>query len=399
MTKTITQFLIDRFSIPPVLQEWVGLFVMLFVAFVIAVAFACLFAGFITWVERRIAARIMSRVGPNRVGPMGLLQWLADALKSFLKEDIIPEQADKLLFKAGVYLPVIGFFAAFATLPFSEQIIAADLNVGILFILSVTSFTVLGLVFSGWGSNNKWALLGGMRSAAQIVSYEIPTTLSVLIPVMMAGSLSLQEITNAQGGWPFQWFFFDNPFGFIGFFIFFIATIAEGNRIPFDLPEAENELVAGFALEYSGMRYLFFYLVEWGNLYLIGALSTILFFGGWNLPGITAAQIHSNWYLQILALLFFWFKVSFFVFIIIQLRWTLPRLRIDQFMNLCWKYLVPIGFICLLGTLFWTTFTFPKMLIRYLLTLFGGLLVIVYLARVIYHFKYSRAKIDLNFLP
>jgi len=251
---------------------------------IVLLGFVLIVAGVTTWFERRVWARIQSRVGPNRVGPQGILQWLADGLKLFMKEDVTPAAADPVLFKAAPYLVVMGFVAAFVSLPFSGNLIVADLNVGILYITAVTSLVVVGILMAGWASNNKWSLFGGIRAAAQIVSYEIPAALSIFVVVLITGTLSMQGIIQAQGWAPHQWFVFHSPFAFLAFWVLYVSLLAEANRTPFDLPEAETELVAGFVTEYSGMRYMLFFLVEWGNLYLISAIMVTLFLGGWQIP-------------------------------------------------------------------------------------------------------------------
>ena len=390
--------LAEKWGLGPIGTEYLAVLFMVLVATIIAAGFATLFAGAVTWVERRVAGRIQSRIGPNRVGPQGILQWLADGLKAFFKEDFIPPEGDRTLFKMSVYFPVIGFFAVFAVLPFSQKLIAADLNVGVFYAFSVTSFTVIGIVFAGWASNNKWSLLGGMRSVAQIISYEVPIALSALVPIMIAGSLSTQSIISAQGGWPWQWFVFHNPFAFVAFFVFFVSNLAEGNRIPFDLPEGESELVSGYSTEYSGFRYLLFYLVEWGNLYVMAALSTLLFFGGWRIPGVSTELMASSWWYQLIGLVVFWIKAFTFVFIIIQIRWTLPRVRIDQFMNMAWKYMIPFAFVTFLGTGIWLMF--PKwfeILTQWVLFLIGLGILGIFFWRVKYTLDYIKAKVDLKF--
>src|SRR5215831_5026332 len=251
------------------------------VAAVIIFGFVLNVAGVTTFIERRVWARIQSRIGPNRVGPQGILQWLADGIKLLMKEEIVPAEADARLFKLAPYVVTVGFVAAFVAIPFGSALIAADLNVGILYITAVTSLVVVGILMAGWASNNKWSLIGGIRSAAQIVSYEIPAALSIFSIVLITGTLSMQSIIKAQGWAPWDWFVFYSPFTFVSFWILFTALLAEGNRTPFDLPEAESELVAGFVTEYSGARYLFFFLVEWGNLYVISAVLVTLFLGGW----------------------------------------------------------------------------------------------------------------------
>ncbi len=261
----------NLFHADPAVWSWTWLVqaVVIGIAAFLAFAFVAIFAGPVSWIERRIAARIQSRVGPNRVGPQGILQWLADGVKCWLKEDLVPATADKPLFLAAPYLVFTGMFGAFVVLPFGANVVAADLNVGILYILAITSLVVVGLLMAGWGSNSKWALFGGVRSAAQLVSYEVPSAFSLLTVVLLAGTLSTQGIVAAQGGWPWQWFIFRNPFMFAAFFLYFTSAIAEGNRTPFDLPEAESEIIAGYNIEYSGMRFLFFLFAEWANIWIM----------------------------------------------------------------------------------------------------------------------------------
>jgi len=342
-------------------------------------------AGVTSWLERRVWARIQSRIGPNRVGPQGFLQWLADGLKNLLKEDIIPSAADKWLFSLAPYLVVAGFIATFATIPFTSSLIIADLNIGILYITGVTGIVVVGVLMAGWSSNNKWSLLGGIRSAAQIVSYEIPAGLSVFPIVLLTGTLSMQGIIRAQGWAPWDWFFFYNPFTFVAFFVFFVAALAEGNRTPFDIPEAESELVAGFCTEYSGMRYLLFFLEEWGNLYVIGAIVTTLFLGGWQVPAFTDNQT----LLTVAQFGTFFLKAYFFVFLAMWVRATLPRLRVDQLMTVCWKYMVPIAIVNMIGTAAWMLLV-PEALGRMVqigMTVGGGVVVVVFFRRVRFHLR------------
>jgi len=316
-------------------------------------AFVALFAGPVTWVERRVAGRMQSRIGPNRVGPHGFLQWLADGLKNLLKEDLVPREADPVLFRLAPYFVWAGMFGTFAVLPFSAAWIAADASIGILYVMAITALVVVGLIMGGWASNSKWSLLGGMRSAAQIVSYEIPTALAILCPVLVAGSLSTQDIIRAQGGWPWQWIAFHDPFCLAALVVFFIASLAEGNRTPFDIPEAESELVSGYNTEYSGFRFLAFLFAEWANLWIMGAVATLAFLGGWQLPGVPADVQAASILLNVAGMAVFVGKTSVLVLVIIHLRWTLPRIRVDQMMNICWKYLVPISFVCLLGAAGW----------------------------------------------
>jgi NADH-quinone oxidoreductase subunit H len=350
-------------------------------------------AGVTTFVERRVWARIQSRVGPNRVGPQGILQWLADGIKLLMKEDIVPEAADPRLFRLAPFVVVLGFVAAFVCIPFSGDLIVADLNVGILYITSVTSLVVVGILMAGWASNNKWALIGGIRAAAQIVSYEIPAALSIFTIVLITGTLSMQGIIRAQGWGPWDWFVFHSPFTFVAFFLLYTALLAEGNRTPFDLPEAETELVAGFVTEYSGARYLFFFLVEWGNLYVISAIMVTLFLGGWQIPPITDNAVVRN----LLQFVTFFAKSYFFVLVAMWIRATLPRIRVDQLMTTCWKYLVPISFLNLLGTALWVVI-FPdgSRFFEALLTAGGFGLIAYFIYRVRFHLRRSRAEITLS---
>src|SRR5512141_1451887 len=263
--------------------QFVYVFFMGLFSFLV-INFAAISGGIFSWAERRIAARMQSRVGPNRVGPAGFLQWIADAVKLLFKEDLIPAEADALLFRSAPYFVLVGFGLSFVALPFGESLIAADLNVGIFYMVAVTALVVVGILVAGWSSNSKWALFGGLRSAAQIVSYEIPGGLAVMVPVLMAGTLSMQGIIRSQGAWPWQWFALVNPFAAVAFVVFFVAQLAEGNRTPFDLPEAESELVAGYLSEYSAFRFAIYFLVEWGNLWVMAAVAVTLFLGGWQVP-------------------------------------------------------------------------------------------------------------------
>jgi NADH-quinone oxidoreductase subunit H len=350
-------------------------------------------AGVTTFIERRVWARIQSRIGPNRVGPQGILQWLADGIKLLMKEDVIPEAADSRLFILAPYVVVMGFVAAFVVMPFSSVLIAADLNVGILYMTAVTTLVVVGILMAGWASNNKWSLIGGIRAAAQIVSYEIPAALSIFPIILITGTLSTQGIIQAQGWAPWSWFVFYNPFTFIAFFILFTALLAEGNRTPFDLPEAESELVAGFVTEYSGARYLFFFLVEWGNLYVISAIMVILFLGGWQFPAITDNAFVMN----VLQFLTFFLKSYFGVIVTMWIRATLPRIRVDQLMSTCWKYLVPISFLNFLGTAIWLVI-WPdgNPVVEGLMTIVGFGIVGYFFYRVSFHLRRSGSDLLLS---
>jgi NADH-quinone oxidoreductase subunit H len=360
---------------------------MLLAAFAVLSFFVAPLAGVTSWLERRVWARMQSRVGPNRVGPQGILQWLADGIKNLLKEDIIPATADKWLFSLAPYVVFVGFLTTFVVIPFGGQLIVADLNIGILYILAVTSLVVVGILMAGWSSNNKWSLLGGMRSAAQIVSYEIPAGFAVLNIVLVAGTLSMQGIIRNQGWAPWDWYLFYNPFTFAAFFLYFTAALAEGNRTPFDIPEAESELVAGYVTEYSGMRFLFFFFAEWGNLYVIGAVATTLFLGGWQIPPITDNPTLT----AALQFMVFFVKAYMWVFVAMWVRATLPRVRVDQLMSLCWKYMVPLSFLCLFGTAIWMLI-WPQgnRPISIALFAFGLLILVRFFVRVKYQIRHSR---------
>ena len=285
----------------------------------------------LTWAERKVAGRMQRRIGPKEVGPFGLIQPIADALKLLGKEILTPRQVEKPLYYLAPTLVFIPVLVSFIVIPFDASLQVRDINVGILVILAFSSLSVLSILFAGWGSNNKYALIGSIRSVAQNVAYEIPLLLSLLPIIMMTNSLSLKEIVEAQKN---SWFVFWQPLAFL---IYFIAGVAETNRTPFDLPEAESELVAGYHTEYSGMRFALFFLAEYTNIFIVSAIAVTFFLGGYQgpfLPGIV------------------WFLIKSYslVFVIIWLRWTFPRVRFDQLLNFSWKVLIPLTFINLLVT-------------------------------------------------
>ncbi len=310
--------------------------------------------------ERKVSAFMQDRIGPNRTGYRGLFQTLADILKLIQKEDIINSEADKKLFNLSPLLVFAGSYAAFAAIPFSGMFIGTNAEVGIFFILAISSLVVAGILMGGWASNNKYSLLGAMRSAAQIISYEIPTALVILSIVMLTGTLSLNTISEMQTAYFWNWNIFGGaadgllqivlmPFMIIGFIILYISTLAEVNRVPFDIPEAESELVSGFHTEYSGMKFAMFFLAEYANMFAVSAIIATVFFGGYQSPfGYLGNTL--NFPLLIPFEQFFWFMIKglFFVFVQMWLRWTLPRLRVDQLMTVCWKYLIPYAFINLI---------------------------------------------------
>ncbi len=312
---------------------WLDLGVMIFAAAIILAGLLTL-TLFLVWWERKVSAHFQDRLGPMRTGPHGTLQTIIDTVKLMQKEDVIPATADRKVF---FWAPIVAFLAAFmgyAVIPFGKGLIASDLNIGVLYIIAITAFTVISLLMAGWASNNKYALLGGMRSAAQIISYEVPLTLSVLGAVMLAGTLSMNSIVEAQGPYFWHWYWLPQ---ILGFGIYFIAATAEVNRTPFDLPEAEQELVAGFNVEYSGMKFAMFFLAEFVNMFTVSAIATTLFLGGWQ-PPIPGLAFIPSW-------LWFLGKTLFLVFVLMWFRWTYPRLRVDQLMGFAWKFLLPLAFI------------------------------------------------------
>ena len=316
--------------------------------------FITVYAFVVIYMELKVSSFIQDKVGPMgqgvglHAGKWGVLQPIADALKLLTKEDIIPESADKPLFIMAPFMIFIGAFIGFIALPFGEYIIITDLNIGIFYILAVGSFSVIALILAGWASNNKWSLYGGMRSAAQIVSYEIPAGLSIVVVIMLSSTLSMQGIVKYQEGGIFNWIIFTNPFAFVAFFIYFISAMAETNRTPFDIPEAESELVGGFHTEYSGMRFAFFFLSEYANMFVVSGVAATGFLGGWQspIPGYFNTPLWG----------IFWMlsKTMFLVFMMIWMRWTFPRLRVDQLMNVCWKVLLPISLVNIFGVGIWT---------------------------------------------
>lgn len=286
---------------------------------------------FLVWWERKIGAHIQQRFGPMRHGWHGWYQTIVDALKLLQKEDILVVTRDRFVFFWAPVLCFVASYLAYITIPFGEGLVVADLNIGILYIMAVTTFVVLSLLMAGWGSNNKYALLGGMRSAAQVVSYEVPMVASILVVIIYVGSLSMVDIAQSQSGWITNWFIFRVPFGPIAFVTYIIAATAEANRVPFDIPEAEQELVAGYNIEYSGMKFAMFFLAEFVNLFTVSAIATTLFLGAWHGPFLP------SW-------IWFLIKTLGVVLLLMLFRWTYPRLRVDQLMEFAWKFLVPLTF-------------------------------------------------------
>lgn len=311
---------------------WLTITVNLMIAAVLLGVLSVM-ALFLVWWERKVSAHIQDRLGPMRVGWHGVVQTLADGVKLLQKEDITPAQADRPVF---FWAPVICYatcFMAYVAIPWGDGLIPADLNIGILYIIAITTFTVISLLMAGWGSNNKWSLLGGMRSAAQMISYEIPLIVSILGVLMLSETMSMQGIVAKQDG-ILNWYIWKQPLAFV---IYMIAATAEANRTPFDLPEAEQELVAGFNVEYSGMKFAMFFLAEFLNMFTVSAIATTLFLGGWNGP------LLPSW-------IWFLVKTLAIVFVLMWIRWTYPRLRVDHLMEFAWKWLLPLAFLNLILT-------------------------------------------------
>ena len=340
------------------LTPWLALLAAALVAAGLVIAFIGVAALMFIWAERKVSARIQDRLGPTRTGPFGLLQSLADGIKLISKEDFAPDAADKILFRIAPYLAFCASFCAFIVLPFAPHLVAYNFSIAAFFILAILSSEVFGILLAGFASGSKWSLYGGVREAAQVVSYEVPRSLCVLVPICISGTLSLTAISDLQGGWFFDWYVFHDPFTFIAFILFFIVATASCKRAPFDLAEAESELVGGFHTEYSGIRWSYFFMAEYGSMFAVSGLAVILFLGGWH-TGIVPGNIEENlglWLGTIVYAATFTFKSSLLVLVMMWLRWSLPRLRIDQVMMTCLKYFLPISCGLLLGVCLWQLF-------------------------------------------
>ena len=324
------------------------------------------------YMERKVSAFMQDRLGPMEVGLFGFKggkrfwggigQTIADAIKLLVKEDIIPKDANRFLMILAPFIIFIGAFVTFIGVPFSEGLVISDFNIGILYVIAMSSVGVIGIILAGWSSNNKWSLYGAMRAAAQIISYEIPIGLSLILVVIVVGSLEMSAIVDWQA--QNRWFLLHSPFAFLGFIIYFISGVAETNRVPFDIPEAESELVAGWMTEYSGFRWALFFLSEYTNMLIVSIIGAIVFLGGWlspfqmvNIPGVDIPSkflIFDGFYMGL-----FWvlFKAIILIFVMMWFRWTFPRLRVDQLMYLCWKVFIPFAlgnlvFVCIWELLF-----------------------------------------------
>lgn len=325
------------------------------IAATVLIIFMLVSAIFFVWLERKVSARIQDRLGPTRVGgKFGWLQTLADGVKLLVKEDIIPTVADPILFRLGPYVALAGSYLAFTALPFGNDVVAVRLNIAVFFMLAVLSSEVFGVILGGYASGSKWSLFGGMREAAQVVSYEVPRAISVLVPVIVAGSMNLSEVARSQDGMFWNWYVFHDPFTFCAFWTFFTCGTASCKRAPFDLAEAESELVAGFHTEYSGFRWLIFFMAEYGSMFAISGIAVLLFLGGWGtgllwFEPVDKLGVAGN----LIDMVVFVLKGWVLVFVMMWVRWTLPRLRIDQVMVTCLRYVLPVSCVLLLGVCCW----------------------------------------------
>ena len=362
--KSIIQILADQLMLIPTIGNNVDfIYIFLTVTIVPALVVFLIFvvnATIAVYIERKVAAFMQDRLGPMEVGIFGFKggkkfwggigQTIADAMKLLFKEDIMPAKADKALMLLAPFIIFVGAFVTFIAIPLSDAIVISDFNIGLFYIMAMSSVGVIGIILAGWSSNKKWSLYGAMRSAAQIISYEIPIGLTLLLVVLTVGSLNLGEIVAWQS--ENRWFIFHSPFTFVAFFIYYISVVAETNRTPFDIPEAESELVAGWMTEYSGFKWAIFFLSEYANMLIVSFVAAIVFLGGWLSP-FAMFNIFPE-YLRFadgpfIGVFWLFVKAIFLVFVMMWFRWTFPRLRVDQLMYLCWKVFIPF---CLLNLFF-----------------------------------------------
>ena len=354
----MAEFLINSAGLP----EWLAWTITAVVAAVLILNVIAGGALVFIWAERKIAARIQDRLGPTRTGGrFGWLQSLADGIKLLAKEDLMPEGADGMLFRLAPYVSFCASFCAFIALPFAFDFVGQRLNVGVFFVVAVLGLEVFGVILAGYASASKWSLFGAMREAAQVVSYEVPLGMCVVVPVMLAGSMDLVTIAEKQAGWFTNWYLFHDPFTFVIFWVYVTCAVASVNRAPFDLAEAESELVAGFHTEYSGLRWSYFFMAEYGSMFLVSALAAVLFMGGWNGPipvakllGLSAGTGDTaGYFVRLLGMANLLGKATLGVLVRMWVRWTLPRLRIDQVMTTCLKYCTPLAAAMFAGVMVW----------------------------------------------
>jgi NADH-quinone oxidoreductase subunit H len=362
--------LLDSLQLFKPLPVWLTALYSVVIVGVVFIPITSLIGMLGIWAERRISARIQSRLGPNRVGYFGLLQSLADGIKVISKEDLIPSGADNWLFRVAPYLAFVPVFAAYAALPFGPELtFEPRLSAGVFWLLAILSVEVIGVILAGWASNNKWSMYGAIREACQMVCYEIPLGIAIIIGVMTAGTLNLVQLGNLQGGGIHTWLIFRNPFVLAAFVVYFVASLAANKRAPFDLPESESELVAGYHTEYSGMRFTLFFFAEYAGMFVVAGIQTALFLGAWNDPfgwigyehhrlSMSPVQDHRVMLigLNLLASGIFTGKCVLLMLVQMWIRWTFPRPRIDQVLYVCVKVLLPLACLLLLGAALWQLF-------------------------------------------
>ena len=320
---------------------------------ILPLIFVLIYALIAILAELKVSAWIQERLGPMRTGPWGIFQPIAEVVKLLQKEDITPTKADKLLFNLAPFIIFTGAYSAFAVIPFSKSFVPAGINLGLFYIFAVGSLSTIGIVMGGWASNNKYSLMGAMRSVSQLISYEIPAAVAILSIVVLSSSMNMRVISESQSGWFWNWYLFGGPgtisklwvipFTLVLCLTYFISSLAETNRLPFDIPEGESELVAGFHIEYSGMKFAMFFFAEYANMFVVAAVLTTIFLGGWNSPFGT--------FMQGPAWGAFWFILKGMAIVMVQIwiRWTFPRFRVDQLMYIGWKVLLPVSFVCFLA--------------------------------------------------
>ena len=340
ITDSISNYFTSTFS-----PFWAGMMLMVLLGIAI-LGFYAILGLYLVYAERKICARMQNRIGPNRVGPMGLFQTIADLIKLLLKELIYIRNADSILFNIAPFIVIVASVMAIGSIPFAKGLQAIDLNIGVLYILAISSMGVIGVLIAGWASNSKYSVIGAMRSGAQVISYELSVGLALLCMITFSGSMQLSEIISSQAdGW---WIFKGHIPAVIAFVVYLIAGTAETNRGPFDLAEAESELTAGFHTEYSGIKFAFFFLAEYMNMFIIAAIATTVFLGGWLPFHIYNFSIFNNVMDFIPPIFWFFGKTAFVIYVMMWFKWTFPRLRIDQLLALEWKYLLPINLMNLI---------------------------------------------------
>lgn len=324
---------LEGLNLPKDLESVIVSTIMALVVIVAVILWMVLMVLILIWLERKTAARIQDRLGPNRVGPWGLLQPVADTIKMLIKEDIVPQNADRFIHTLAPMIAMMPPVLAFAVIPWGRGMYPVDVNIGVLWIIAVASIGTIGVFLGGYGSNNKYSLLGGMRAVAQMVSYEIPQVLTIVPIVLMTGSMSLVKINQAQSGWwGLQWYVFAFPVGTLAFIVYYLSALAEVGRTPFDIPEGESEIVAGYMTEYSGMKWALFYLAEYFNFFIVCMIGATLFLGGWNGPLLPG---------------YVWLIVKVYALVLLGMwiRMTWPRFRVDQLMKFAWQVLVPVALV------------------------------------------------------